>query len=101
MFRVFRVNSFTSRIIEVTADQKVVSTGPYGLVRHPMYLGALILLIGIPMALGSWWGEVAIVPMILVLAWRLVDEERFLVRKLPGYDEYRHKVRYRLAPFVW
>jgi protein-S-isoprenylcysteine O-methyltransferase Ste14 len=101
VFRVFRVNSFTSRIIEVTADQKVVSTGPYGLVRHPMYLGALILLIGIPMALGSWWGEVAIVPMILVLAWRLVDEERFLVRKLPGYDEYRHKVRYRLAPFVW
>jgi protein-S-isoprenylcysteine O-methyltransferase Ste14 len=101
VFRVFRANSFTSGIIEVAAEQQVISTGPYGLVRHPMYLGALIMLIGIPVALGSWWGEIAIVPMILGLAWRLLDEEKFLVKNLPGYDEYRHKVKYRLAPFVW
>jgi protein-S-isoprenylcysteine O-methyltransferase Ste14 len=66
-----------------------------------MYLGALILLMGIPMALGSWWGEIAMAPMIAVLVWRLLDEERFLVRNLPGYEEYRRKVTYRLAPFVW
>src|SRR5271163_4040370 len=94
VFLVFKENSFTSGIIEVAADQKVISTGPYGVVRHPMYLGALIMLIGIPMALGSWWGEIVIVPMIVMLAWRLLDEERFLVQNLPGYDEYRHRVKY-------
>jgi protein-S-isoprenylcysteine O-methyltransferase Ste14 len=101
VFCVFPANSFTSGIIEVAADQPVISTGPYGLVRHPMYLGALIMLIGIPIALGSWWGEIAIVPMILGLAWRLLDEEKFLVKNLHGYDEYQQKVKYRLAPFVW
>jgi len=101
VFLVFKVNTFTSGIIEVAAGQEVISTGPYSLVRHPMYLGALILLMGIPMALGSWWGEIAMAPMIAVLVWRLLDEERFLVRNLPGYEEYRRKVTYRLAPFVW
>jgi protein-S-isoprenylcysteine O-methyltransferase Ste14 len=101
VFLVFKANSFTSGIIEVAVGQRVISTGPYALVRHPMYLGALVLLVGIPIALGSWWGEIAIVPMIVMLVWRLVNEERFLMKNLPGYDEYRHKVRFRLAPFLW
>jgi len=101
VFLVFKANSFTSGIIEVAADQTVISTGPYGLVRHPMYLGALIMLFGIPIALGSWWGEIAILPMIAAIVWRLLDEEKFLMRNLPGYDEYRRKVRRRLLPLLW
>ena len=101
VFWVFKVNSFTSGIIEVAAEQTVISTGPYGLVRHPMYLGALIMLLSIPIALGSWWGMIALVPMSVVLVWRLLDEEAFLARSLPGYMEYRETVRYRLVPFLW
>jgi protein-S-isoprenylcysteine O-methyltransferase Ste14 len=101
VFQVFKVNTFTSGIIEVAAEQKVISTGPYGLVRHPMYFGALILLVGIPIALGSWWGVLLVVPMTVVLVWRLLDEEIFLAKNLPGYVEYRQKVRHRLVPFVW
>jgi protein-S-isoprenylcysteine O-methyltransferase Ste14 len=101
VFLVFKENTYTSGIVEVAADQKVVSTGPYALVRHPMYSGALVMLLGIPPALGSWWGLFAMVPMTLVIVWRLVAEERFLARMLPGYEEYQKKVSYRLAPFVW
>ena len=101
VFFVFKVNSFTSGIIEIAPEQKVISTGPYGLVRHPMYLGALILLLGIPIALGSWWGVLTLVPMAVVLVLRLTDEEIFLARNLPGYTEYRQKVKYRLVPFAW
>ena len=101
VFWVFKANSFTSGIIEVAAEQTVVSTGPYGLVRHPMYLGALILLIGIPIALGSWWGMISLAPMTVALIWRLLDEEAFLGKNLPGYMQYKETVRYRLAPFLW
>jgi protein-S-isoprenylcysteine O-methyltransferase Ste14 len=101
VFLVFKVNTFTSGIIEIAPEQKVISTGPYGLVRHPMYLGALILLLGIPIALGSWWGVLTLVPMAVVLVLRLTDEEIFLARNLPGYTEYRQKVKYRLVPFAW
>jgi protein-S-isoprenylcysteine O-methyltransferase Ste14 len=101
VFLVFRENSYTSGIIEVAAEQRVISTGPYALVRHPMYSGALVLLFGIPLALGSWWGLFTIVPMTMILVWRLLDEEKFLGRNLPGYEEYRKSVSYRLAPFVW
>ena len=101
VFWVFKVNTFTSGIIEVAVEQTVISTGPYGLVRHPMYLGALIMLLGIPIALGSWWGMISLVPMTAVLVWRLLDEEVFLARNLPGYVEYKEIVRYRLAPFIW
>jgi protein-S-isoprenylcysteine O-methyltransferase Ste14 len=101
VFEVFKANSFTSGIIEVADDQKVISTGPYGLVRHPMYVGGLVMLYGIPLALGSWWGMLINVPMTAAIVWRLLDEERFLSEKLAGYGEYREKVRYRLVPLVW
>ena len=101
VFAVFRENSFASAIIEVGTGQKVVSTGPYALVRHPMYAGALLLFVGAPLALGSWWGLLAIVPMTAILIVRLLDEERYLVRNLPGYEAYCAKVRYRLVPGVW
>jgi len=85
----------------VFKEQKVISTGPYALVRHPMYMGALIMLLGVPLALGSWWGLLALIPITLVIVWRLLDEERFLVQHLPGYPEYQSGVRYRLVPYVW
>ncbi len=98
---VFKENSFTAATIEVASDQTVISTGPYAIVRHPMYAGALIMIFGTPLALGSWWGLLMSVAMTLVIVWRLLDEEKFLVRNLPGYEEYCRKVRYHLVPFVW
>jgi protein-S-isoprenylcysteine O-methyltransferase Ste14 len=101
IFLVFKENTFTSRVVEVDAEQRVISTGPYALVRHPMYMGALFLFIGIPLALGSWWGLLTFIPLTLIIIWRLLDEERFLATNLPGYVEYRNNVRYRLVPFIW
>jgi protein-S-isoprenylcysteine O-methyltransferase Ste14 len=101
IFFVFRENSFTSATIELAPDQKVISTGPYALVRHPMYAGALVMLLGIPIALGSWWGILVVAAMLPALIWRLLEEEKFLARNLAGYVEYRNKVRYRLIPTVW
>jgi protein-S-isoprenylcysteine O-methyltransferase Ste14 len=98
---VFRANTFTSATIEVAQDQEVVSTGPYAYVRHPMYAGALLLLLATPVALGSWWGLLAWFPMLAVIIWRLRDEEMYLDRNLRGYAEYRAKVRSRLLPGVW
>src|SRR3984885_1228101 len=100
-FFVFRENSFTSATIELAQDQKVISTGPYALVRHPMYAAALVMLLGIPIALGSWWGVPVIVAILPALIWRLLDEEKFLAEYLPGYPEYQARVRYRLIPRVW
>jgi len=101
IFFVFKENTFTSATIEVAAGQKVISTGPYALVRHPMYAGALVMLLGIPIALGSWRGLLVIVAMMPALLWRLLDEEEFLTRNLPGYADYQSKVRYRLIPRLW
>jgi len=98
---VFKENTFSSATIELAADQKVIATGPYALVRHPMYAGGLVMLLGIPIALGSWWGVLVIVAMLPALIWRLLDEEKFLARNLSGYVEYQEKVRYRLIPLVW
>jgi protein-S-isoprenylcysteine O-methyltransferase Ste14 len=98
---VFRENTFTSAIVEVAANQTVISTGPYALVRHPMYLGAVVMLLGVPLALGSLWGLLLVIPVTLAIAWRLLDEEKFLAANLAGYSNYRNKVRYRLMPFVW
>jgi protein-S-isoprenylcysteine O-methyltransferase Ste14 len=100
-FYVLRANSYAASTIQVFEGQTVASNGPYALVRHPMYSGALILLFGMPLALGSWWGLPIAVLFLPVLAWRLLDEERFLAKNLPGYAEYMRKVPYRLAPQVW
>jgi protein-S-isoprenylcysteine O-methyltransferase Ste14 len=101
IFFVFKENTYTSGVIEVDAEQKVVSTGPYALVRHPMYSGAIIMLLGMSPALGSWFGLLAVIPITFMIVLRLLDEERFLAKKLPGYMEYRNRVRYRLVSFVW
>jgi protein-S-isoprenylcysteine O-methyltransferase Ste14 len=101
VFLVFKENTFAAATIAVSSDQKVVSTGPYAIVRHPMYSGALVMLLGTPLALGSWWGLLMFIPMTLIIAWRARDEERFLDKKLSGYEEYCQRVRYRLAPLVW
>jgi protein-S-isoprenylcysteine O-methyltransferase Ste14 len=101
IFWVLKVNSFAAANISVANDHKVIDTGPYAYVRHPMYAGALWLFIGIPPALGSWL-TIGLVPLILsVLVWRLLDEERILRRDLSGYNEYASHVRHRLIPHVW
>lgn len=94
-------NSYAAATITVEADQKVVSTGLYGLVRHPMYVGTLIMMIGTPLALDSYWGLLAVVLAMPVLAARIEDEEKLLRQELDGYDEYTQKVHYRLVPGVW
>jgi protein-S-isoprenylcysteine O-methyltransferase Ste14 len=99
--RVYRENSFASATIEVAENQRVVSTGPYAIVRHPMYAGGLLLMLGTPLALGSYWGLVPLAAMMPFLIWRLFDEEHFLAKKLPGYTEYQQRVRHRLVPLVW
>jgi protein-S-isoprenylcysteine O-methyltransferase Ste14 len=101
IWRVFRENSFTASTIQVAKDQTLVDTGPYALVRHPMYAGGLIMMLGVPLALASWWGLAAFAVLKLVVVWRLLDEESFLARNLAGYDAYRGRVRYRLAPLIW
>ena len=101
IFFVFKANTFTSATIELAPGQTVISTGPYALVRHPMYAGGLIMLVGIPLALGSLWGVLVIVAIVPALIWRLLDEEKFLARNLPGYVAYQNTVPCRLIPMVW
>jgi len=100
-FFVMKQNSYAAATVRVEADQPVISTGLYGLVRHPMYSGALILLVCIPLSLGSYWSLLLLIAFVPILAWRAVDEERVLRLQLPGYAEYCGKVRYRLIPGVW
>ena len=94
-------NHYASTVVRVEAGQSVVSTGVYGLVRHPMYTGNVIMLVGIPLALGSYWALVLVVPGVVVLASRIRDEEKLLAHELAGYREYTEKVRYRLVPSIW
>lgn len=98
---VMRENTYLSRTIEVQENQRVVSTGLYGIVRHPMYLAMLLMFLPIPLILGSFWGLIpfALYPVIIVI--RILDEEKLLERELDGYAEYKNKVKYRLVPFVW
>jgi protein-S-isoprenylcysteine O-methyltransferase Ste14 len=98
---VYKENSFASATIELAPEQKVMSTGPYAFIRHPMYVGGFIMFLGMPLALGSWYGLFVIVLMMPALIWRLLDEEKFLARNLQGYSAYQDKVRYRLVPFIW
>jgi protein-S-isoprenylcysteine O-methyltransferase Ste14 len=99
--RVYRENTYAAATIEVVQGQHVISTGPYAVVRHPMYASALLYLIGTPLALGSYWGLLAVAFMLPFLVTRLVDEEQVLARELPGYTEYQARVRYRLLPGIW
>jgi protein-S-isoprenylcysteine O-methyltransferase Ste14 len=94
-------NGYAAATIRVEDDQPLVSTGLYGMVRHPLYVGALIMMVGTPFALDSYWGLIAIVPGLLALCVRILDEEKMLRQDLAGYDAYMHDVRYRLVPYVW
>ena len=98
---VFRENSFGASTIQTTEDQIVITTGPYALVRHPMYGGVIVMMSGVPLALGSLWGLAILTIVLPGLVWRILDEEKLLKRDLPGYTEYMQKVRYRLVPYLW
>jgi len=101
VYLVFKENSFASSTVEIAKDQKVISTGPYAIVRNPMYASAAVYFIGMSLALGSYWGLIASVLTILGLVWRLFDEEKFLAKNLLGYTEYCAKVRWHLIPGVF
>jgi protein-S-isoprenylcysteine O-methyltransferase Ste14 len=101
IFFVFRENTFTAGVVTVEEGQHVVTTGPYAIVRHPMYAAAALQFLATPLALGSWWALLAAVPLTGMLAVRIIDEERLLRESLPGYREYCQKVRYRLIPELW
>ena len=98
---VMRENAYLSRTIRVEEGQKVVDTGLYGIVRHPMYMATLLLFTVIPLVLGSWYALIAVAFYPVILIVRLKDEEALLTRELPGYAEYKQKVKYRLLPFIW
>lgn len=101
IIRVFKENSYASTIVQVEEEQKVISTGPYGVVRHPMYLGLILMILFTPLALGSYW---AVIPALLIIPLnviRIKGEEEVLRRELPGYEAYCLKTRYRLIPYVW
>jgi protein-S-isoprenylcysteine O-methyltransferase Ste14 len=100
-FHAFKENSFASAVVAIVPEQKVISTGPYAVVRHPMYSGSLLVNFFISIALGSWWGLPFALAMLAVIILRLLDEETFLAKELPGYSEYRNTVRYRLVPLIW
>jgi protein-S-isoprenylcysteine O-methyltransferase Ste14 len=100
-FYVQKENTFVGATVRIYEGQKVISTGPYALVRHPKYVGDLALIIGMPLALGSWWGLIIVALGIPGLVWRIFDEEKLLKKELPGYIEYTQKVHYRLVPYLW
>ncbi len=98
---VFRQNSYASRIVEVEQSQKVISTGLYSIVRHPMYLGVLIMYLPTPLALGSYWGLIPMAFLPLSLIYRILNEEKVLRESLAGYKEYCEKTKFRLIPYIW
>lgn len=100
-FLVFRANSFGGSTVEIFEGQQLITTGPYALIRHPMYAGVLVMMVGVPVALGSWFGLVVLALILPFLIVRILDEEKLLKRDLPGYAEYMQKVRYRLVPYIW
>jgi protein-S-isoprenylcysteine O-methyltransferase Ste14 len=100
-YRVFKENSFGSSTIEIAKDHRVISTGPYALVRNPMYSSAIIFFIAMSVALGSYWGLIPAILTVPCFAWRLHDEEAFLAENLPGYREYCARVRWHLIPGVY
>jgi protein-S-isoprenylcysteine O-methyltransferase Ste14 len=101
VYRVFKANSFGSASVEIQKDQKVISTGPYAIIRHPMYASALVYFVGMSLALGSFWGLIPAVLITLGFVVRLFDEEKFLAQNLPGYSDYCAKVRWNLIPGIF
>jgi protein-S-isoprenylcysteine O-methyltransferase Ste14 len=101
VFRVFQVNSYASRVIEVNSGQKVIDTDIYAIVRHPMYFGAILMYVASPLALGSYWAMIPGAVIAPILVARILDEETALEKDLPGYVEYKQKTKYRLIPFIW
>lgn len=100
-WRIFMVNSFAAPVVKIQPGQRVITTGPYAIVRHPMYAGAIAFFVGAPLMLGSWLG-LAVAPFLIAgLGWRAIGEERMLRAGLPGYDEYAARVRYRFVPRLW
>jgi len=97
----FRENTFAASTIQIAKDHRVISTGPYALVRHPQYAAAFLYLFGMPLALGSYWGLLVFVVMMAAVMWRLFDEETLLAARLPGYAEYQRHVRWRLLPGIF
>jgi protein-S-isoprenylcysteine O-methyltransferase Ste14 len=94
-------NGYASANITVESGQELVSTGLYAVVRHPMYFGNVVLMLGIPLALGSYWALLFVIPGLAVLAVRIRDEEKVLTQQLAGYRDYARRVHYRLVPYVW
>jgi protein-S-isoprenylcysteine O-methyltransferase Ste14 len=101
IFFVFKENTYAARTIVVEEGQEVITTGPYVLVRHPMYFGVLFMFLATPLALGSFWALIAFAPTPLFLIFRTLNEEKVLLRDLPGYKEYCQKTRWRVIPFIW
>lgn len=101
IIRVFVENRYASRTVEVASGQQVIRTGPYAVVRHPMYVGVLVMYLASPVALGSWWAILPAAVILPILVIRILNEEQVLVRELPGYQEYRQGTRYRLLPGIW
>lgn len=101
VFRVFQVNSYASRVIEINSGQKVIDTDVYAIVRHPMYVGAILMYSASPLALGSYWAMIPGLLIVPILVARIKDEEAALDKDLPGYLEYKQKTKYRLIPYVW
>jgi protein-S-isoprenylcysteine O-methyltransferase Ste14 len=97
----FRENAFAAPVVKIQEGQRVIDTGPYAVVRHPMYASTLLLFVGLPLLLGSWIGLAISVLFILGVAWRAVHEERALRAELAGYEDYAGRVRYRLVPHLW
>ena len=100
-FLVLKENTYASRIIQVEKDQRVISTGLYAIVRHPMYVAVIMMYVLSPLALGSYWAVVAVLPLPVLIIFRIKIEEKILIDKLPGYREYTQEVKYRLIPYIW
>jgi protein-S-isoprenylcysteine O-methyltransferase Ste14 len=98
---VFRANPYAAATVQVERDQPVISSGPYALVRHPLYSAGLLLFLGMPLALASWWALTLFIPLLALIVWRLTAEEAYLAAHLPGYREYQARVPHRLVPRVW
>ena len=96
-----RENEWLSRSIEVMEGQKVVSTGLYGIVRHPMYTATIAMFLAMPLVMGSWWAFLVMVPYVVAIVTRIKDEETLLTKELEGYLEYKEKVRWKLIPYIW